>query len=246
MAEDLFMFRNLRFAHRMRPIRLSFMALLVTACALSWDVRADAGVIIDIMETGGNVVVNFSGQFARPDSGTGTPNTLQPGDNGIEGGNTSSNLLAAGSFSTSDQYTTGLVSPSGSSWGSGTATFINSSGAATFSGSIGGLAILASPTSAVFSVNSNYSDNTPFTGSMTFTGQTLASMFLTPQTIVYSFAGSLVATPSTVTVNIVGAPPAGVPEPASLLLLSSIGLAGGYRQFRRKSRRQVAATAPQA
>jgi hypothetical protein len=82
MAEDLFMFRKLRFAHRMRPIRLSFMALLVTACALSWDVRADAGVIIDITETGGNVVVNFSGQFARPDSGSNTASTLPTGANG--------------------------------------------------------------------------------------------------------------------------------------------------------------------
>jgi hypothetical protein len=242
MAEDFFMFRNLRFAHRIRPIRLSFLAVLFTSCVLSWNVGAEAGIVIDITETGGNVVVNFSGSFTRPESGSNSGGSVTEG---ITGGSAGNNSVGLGSYTTYDVYT-GTSSPSGSSWGTGPSSPLSPTSTVGFTGGMGGFVFEDTPSGGSVYINSSYSDNSVITGSMTFTGQTLASMFLTPQTIVYSFAGSLVATPSTVTVNIVGAPPAGVPEPASLLLLSSIGLAGGYRQFRRKSRRQVAATAPQA
>jgi hypothetical protein len=221
MAEDFFMFRNLRFAHRIRPIRLSFLAVLFTACVLSWNVGAEAGIVIDITETGGNVVVNFSGSFTRPESGSNSGGSVTEG---ITGGSAGNNSVGLGSYTTYDVYT-GTSSPSGSSWGTGPSSPLSPTSTVGFTGGMGGFVFEDTPSGGSVYINSSYSDNSVITGSMTFTGQTLASMFLTPQTIVYSFAGSLVATPSTVT---------------------SIGLAGGYRQFRRKSRRQVAATAPQA
>jgi uncharacterized membrane protein YdjX (TVP38/TMEM64 family) len=95
-----------------------------------------------------------------------------------------------------------------------------------------------------FAIQDNYVDGTAIGGVMRFTGASLASLFLTnPGTFVYTFAGSL--NTSSVTVNIGSAPPAAVPEPASLILLSSIGLVGGYRVYRRKSGRPVDSASPQ-
>ena len=242
--------------HRKGSLRLLSCAVLLSG-VLGLCGTADAGVVVDIAQVGGDVVISFSGSFLRPDSAS---TSFSSGMGGaVAGGSGSSitypNVVGARTGGVTlenrniQQYTNGVLtsSPGGAlSWGSAVVT--SETYATSMDTPLTGIDsfVFINYSSGVkaFAIQDNYVDGTAIGGVMRFTGASLASLFLTnPGTFVYTFAGSL--NTSSVTVNIGSAPPAAVPEPASLILLSSIGLVGGYRVYRRKSGRPVDSASPQ-
>lgn len=200
---------------------------------------SDAGVIINISQVGADVVLGVSGMFVRPGSPTATNQTDA---SQVVSGTLASGVLFAGSAQSFDEYSLSLVSaPSaGTAWGTGTPVMTPPS-SINLTGINRLLFASFSPTSAIFEISPDYVDNTPINGTMTFSGTTLSAMNLTNfGTFSYSSTGSIGT--DTVVINI-NQPGAAVPEPASMIVLTSLGLIGGYRRYRNsKSRRSIATT----
>jgi hypothetical protein len=212
---------------------LSFqVCFAILALGLVGGPTADAGIIVNINQVGADVVLSVSGSFTRPGSPT-TQNYVDP--TRILGGSTSG-FSFSDSSQTFDEYT--ITTGGGSAWGSAFPPRISSPTSSNLTG-INRMTMSVGPglSFATFAVASDYVDNTPINGTMTFTGTTLSALGITNTgTFSYTTAGS--TSSDTIVVNI-GTAAAAVPEPASLILLSSIGLVGSYRCYRRKSRRLV-------
>lgn len=217
---------------------LSFqVCCAMLALGLVGGPTADAGIIVDINQVGADVVLNVTGTFARPGSASpnsyGTPSLLTTG--GDVNGFIFDNPNGV------DEFNISLVSsPAGgiTKWGTGVSNpiFPSSSSLTGVNGLLGFM--YDPPSGSKFSIDSNYTDNTAINGTMVFTGTTLAALNITNLgTFTYSIDGNLGS--DSFVVNITGGSGAAVPEPASLIILSSVALVGGYRSFRHKSRRQV-------
>jgi hypothetical protein len=198
---------------------------------------ADAGIIVNISQVGADVVLTVGGSFTRPGSAIVDSFPLQTVFTGGNSGSSSSSFAFASSSSDYQEYPMSLVPPSpggATSWGVGTEVVTIPS-----SVSLSGIdRMFAGFPSGKLYIASNYIDNTPINGTMTFAGKTLADLNITNfGTFSYDVPGSI--STETFVVNITGGSGAAVPEPASLIMLSSVALVGGYRSFRRKSRRQV-------
>jgi PEP-CTERM motif len=174
---------------------------------------AEASVLIDIYQTGGNVVATGSGTIDL----TGLTFDFSAAVGGMGAVVPFDGIAAVGPDNVADVYT-GVSGPA--SFGPGATTF-GSSG----SGDAFGVAASLLPSPVLF-VPEGYVSGTALSGSSTFASETIASLGLAPGTYVYTWAipGSI---GDSLTVNI------GVPEPSTWAMML-IGFAGlgfaGYRQ----------------
>jgi hypothetical protein len=171
--------------------------------------RVEAGIILYATESGSSVVFSFSGSIdltGAPDkSSSSSPSYINPGVPALA----FETATGSGAF---DNFNLPLNTrvPFGSGGGHNPTSV--SGDHFNFSGH---------PTSPYLGLPVGYVSGTSISGTMTFSGQTLASLGITPGYYVYdvTFAG-LGAVSQTVALS------ASVPEPGTLFL-SSLGLVGG-------------------
>jgi PEP-CTERM motif len=199
---------------------------LAVAAALSLTVaggRADASVVIDIFQNGGNVVAMGGGTIDL--------NGLTLFDSSAHSGapavEPNVGLVFVGPDADIDAYT-GISGPM--SFGTGGPTSGSSGSGDTFG-------VNAAPdivNSSLLIVPTGYTSGTTLAGSSIYDGQTLASLGLTPGTYVYTWNRSP-AQDDSLTVKI-----GSIPEPATwatmLLGFAALGFAG-FRATRRSAAR---------
>ncbi len=198
-------------------MRLSKVAV---AAALGLPVvggPADAKVVIDIFQEGGNVVA----------TGSGTIDLTDLNESPAGPANGPPELDAADGFARVGAYSTiiGFTGVSGpASFGPG-GQFIASTGSGDAFGVLGGVG------GGSLQTYYGYTSKSPLSGSSTYDGQTLASLGLTPGRYVYTWGSG--ADADRLTVNI-----GGVPEPATwaMMMVGFVGLGlAGYRAARKSA-----------
>jgi hypothetical protein len=199
---------------------------LAVAAALSLTVaggRADASVVIDIFQHGGNVVAMGGGTIDL--NGLSLFDSSAP--SGAPAVEPNVGVVFVGPDVDIDAYT-GISGPM--SFGAGGFTLGSSGSGDTFG-------VDAAPTivnSSLLVVPTGYASGTALAGSSIYDGQTLASLGLTPGTYVYTWNSSP-AQDDSLTVKI-----GSIPEPATwammLLGFAALGFAG-FRATRRSAAR---------
>ncbi len=200
---------------------------VAVAAALGLAIRggpADAGVVIDVSEVGGNVVTAGSGAIDL----TGltfvqsqllpAPGLMQPSKGGLVVGSAGQVMI--------DLYR-GADGPT--SFGPSAYTAANS-------GSGDGFGVTSGYGVPAIFLPPSYVSGTALSGSSTYVGETFASLGLTPGTYVYTW-GSSGAEDDTLTVKI-----GTVPEPATWLMMG-LGFAGLGFAGSRRSRKAVSVAA---
>jgi hypothetical protein len=179
---------------------------------------AEAKVVIDIVQSGDDVVATGSGALDLTDL------TLAHTETGFGGVDANVAGIIVGSFPGATSLYTGLTGPV--SFGTGD-FFSSSSGSGDILGVVGN-----SGSVPVIFVPDGYVSGSPLSGSSTYDGQTLASLGLTRGTYVYTWGSG--ADADSLTVNI-GA--AATPEPATwaMMLLGFAGLGFAGHRATRKS-----------
>ena len=191
------------------------VALVISAFALVFCcASADAGVIIDVTQVGGNVVFSTNGSL---------------------------NLTGATSAGADGSYGLGFI-PGGSNWyiASGSGTAVDSYALSSFAGAFGtSTSYFSSPSSssgdnffiwgdsgalAQVGVPAGYVSGSSINSGMVFNGATIVGFTMIPGTYLYTLPNDAI------TLNI-GA--AAVPEPGTLSLIG-LGLAGFAAIVRRK------------
>jgi hypothetical protein len=178
---------------------------------------AEASVVIDMSEVGGNVVTTGSGTVDLTD--------LSFSSSGSDAGFVFASVgaVAVGSSGADDLYS-GATGPA--SFGAG--GFIIPFGQ---SGDL--LGLIANVAPAEILVPHGYVSGASLSGSSTYVGQTFASLGLTPGTYLYTWGSGPTADSLTVQIG-----PAAIPEPGSwgmmLLGFAALGLAG-FRASRRNA-----------
>jgi hypothetical protein len=171
---------------------------------------SQASIVVNIEETGGNVVASYNGSINQ----TGLT---------FVGGAILDTVLLYGTFGVlqfglpPQERVLGYSISGPVSWGSGSSVGYPSSYTGDF------FAIQASaPGGPRFYVNYFYKDDAVLNGTETFTGATLAGLGLNLGQYVYTAPGN-----QTITVNIGGSSIGAVPEPASwALMIAGLGLMG--------------------
>ena len=166
--------------------------------------RANASVINYIYQSGSNVISSYSGSINTA--------ALTAGGNG----NCGPNISPVNAFECFDP-SSALSVPLFSGF-TGPSSFGPGSGAAASSQSGNPFAINGS--GHILSVYSGYVSGTAISGSLTWDGTTLSGLGLTPGAYTYNWGSGVTA--DSIVVNVGVAP---VPEPASLGLMSLVGLA---------------------
>jgi PEP-CTERM motif len=170
---------------------------------------ADASVVIDIYQSGANVVASGSGRIDLTDLTAGATSFSEVGVVADEG------IVAIGAPAEETNYSS-VIGPA--SFGSGGTEL-----ASTGSGDLFGVASIE----GVIGVPENYVSGSTLFGSVTFDNATIASLGLTPGTYVYTWGSGAHA--DSLTVDI-------VPEPSTWVMML-IGFAGlgfaGYRTSRK-------------
>jgi hypothetical protein len=176
---------------------------------------ADAGLVIDVFQSGGDVVATASGSLDLADLTYNSSATIIPGV-----------LPLIGSI---------LIGPPG---GDGSADIYNGfSGPTGFgahmrtnaSSGTGDIIGIQAALGDIF-VPAGYVSGSPLSGSITFDNTTIAGMRMTPGTYTWTWGPG--ADADSLTVNI-----ASVPEPSSLVMAAAALLAGLGRWVRRRGRR---------
>lgn len=186
----------------------------VAALATLWLARpAEASFIINIVQSGPNVVGTGSGSFNLA--------ALTSAGSGSSGGGVVeplSNLIALGPSVGSEDFYTGTFAISPSGLGP-SATLVSASSGA---GPTVGLG-----TSAGLEVPHGYVSGNPIaTDSATWNSTTIAGLGLTPGTYVYSWGTG--GSADTLTLNV------GTPEPGSMALVALGGLGLALRRWRKR------------
>ena len=206
-------------------VHLSALGLLaVGSIATGIGGRAEASVVIDIFQSGGNVVtmgggtINLDGLSLMASAVPSGAPGLVPNDGGV----------FVGPNDAADSYT-GISGPL--SFGPGGEGFEGSSP----SGDIFGVAAVTIFGQSILLVPNGYVSGTALAGSAIYDGQTLASLGLTPGTYVYTWGPP--AADDSLTVKI-----GSIPEPSTwaMMLLGFAGL--GYAGYRRAKRNSPAFT----
>jgi PEP-CTERM motif-containing protein len=198
------------------------MKLTKWACAAALGLAAvggpaEASVVIDVTEVGGNVVTTGSGTVDLAgltlfSTGGTSGGVVEPVRGTI--------LLGPGA---SVDFYAGVTGPT--SFGAGDVTFASS-----LSGDAFGLDGIPEQTIVV---PAGYMSGTALSGSATYTGQTFASLGLTPGTYVYTWGSG--PTADSLTINIEA-----IPEPGTWAMMTlgfaALGLAG-FRATRKSAAR---------
>jgi PEP-CTERM motif len=185
---------------------------------------AEASVVIDVSEVGGNVVATGSGSIdlsdLTPFATAGGTAFMNPGFGNMDIGG------ASGAYQDITEYN-GVSGPT--SFGADVATFASSSFGDIFGVNAKG------PNGTGVDVPFNYVSGTALSGSATFDGQTFASLGLTPGTYAYAWGSGPTADSLTVKIGA-----AATPEPGTwammLIGFAALGLAG-FRATRRSAAR---------
>ncbi len=199
-----------------RLSRFSFLGIALFLGIATLSTSAHASVLMNITESGGDVNVIGSGTLNL------TALTLFA--NGSAGGGVLGNLAivilgATPSIALNiDQYS-GITGPA--SFGTGV-TFIATSGTGDRFGIVGAA---AAPPSLL--VPAGYASGGALSGSILFTGQSFASLGLTPGTYTWNWGSGGTADSLTVQIS------TSAPEPGTLALLA-LGVVGGIALRRRK------------
>jgi len=190
-----------------RPLAaIAAVAVMVLAAG-----TANASVVINITQLGGNVDVTATGSL---DLRGATFDHSQPYSTGIIPGG-SNWYIALGTTPGMDWYQlTGVDLPYGTS-GNYFTSGITSGDAFSIWGYVGGTPLVGLPT--------GYTSGSPISADMTLSGQTIAGMTLIPGTYTFTIPND------TIILDIGGK---GVPEPGTLVMFGSgiIGLAGILRR----------------
>lgn len=206
-------------------------AASVVCLGLSLVSNASAGVVIDVSQSGSDVVLSMSGSLGNLGSSISSGYLPFVGLCGVVVDRELRNspdmdfflMQTEGEFNYSVY---GCISSPGPAWGTGGSGFTssNSSSISLFNFSEQSLAL-----------DSSYSFGTPITSSAIFSNQTLASMGLTnPGSYVYTFGSG--SDTDTVTFNISGGGGGGaLPEPTSMAIFGLAALGIATYRARRKS-----------
>jgi hypothetical protein len=193
----------------------------VAALALAVGAQAEASVVIDISQTGGDVVATGGGTLDL----TGLTFFESAPVGGMGAVIPSLGTAIVGPDVVADLYE-GASGPA--SFGPGLLTFGSDNSGLAFgvAGSLFAFPVVAVP--------NGYVSGAPLLGSSTFAGETIASLGLTPGTYVYTW-NSAPADDDSLTVNV-----SGVPEASTwaMMVLGFIGL--GFAAFRRSHKTMVA------
>jgi hypothetical protein len=170
--------------------------------------RAEARIVIDVSEVGGNVVIKGGGTVDL------TGLSFRGDGENVAGMNPSFGAINAGSFGNTGFYQ-GATGPA--SFGPG-----GLSSASSFSGAVFGVDAAGFAVPTIF-VPAGYASGTALSGSETYDGQTFASLGLTPGTYAYAWGSGPAADSLTVKIG-------AIPEPATwammLLGFAALGFAG--------------------
>lgn len=222
-------FRNWEIEMR-SAIRWVQSSLCIACAFIAFVGNARAGVIVDISESNGDVVVNVSGSFRQ----LGNLVSTSGGTGSFEVGIAGNNFTIVDSSTSSQVYSSRFLGSGSSSWGNISAWY-------TSVGSLSGITDLryietTLQGGGLLVLDANYAWGTTITGSGTFVGKTLASMGLTNLgTYRYEVGDFGTSQADTLTFNI-GSGGSAVPEPTSACIgLLMIG-GGVLRHLRSKKR----------
>jgi hypothetical protein len=191
--------------------RATLFGVIQIALGLSLSGVSHASYVVNLTESGGNVVATGSGTINTAGLNYAGPGYWTPMISGAQ------DFIVLGAGGSIDDYNNILTGPS--SFGSGT----------NFGADDGGGDLVGYFTGGSLFVPLNYVSGTSLDSNATWTGQTFASLGLTPGSYVWTWGSG--ANADSFTLNI-GAQT--VPEPASLFLLGMGSLAiFGYARQRR-------------
>lgn len=204
---------------RVGAARAGRILVLAIAGLLAQASPSQAGVVIDFVESGSNVVATLSGSISDLSGATLAQSTSFSELNVIR--SSSSRFMFSNSSGSNffDAYT---ISAAPATFGTSTTTFFADSSTASTAMNV------QSGTPQLW-IKTGYVLNTPVTGTLTWNNKDFATMGLAQGSYVFGWTGD------SITINV-------VPEPATLALAAVAGLGFcGYRLRRRQIRSRVRA-----